>query len=232
MKRFYKVAQVVGDESGGFSLTLDGRPVKTPGRNELLVPMRGLAEALCAEWDAQTDEVDPGQMPLMRFTATAIDRVAAHREAVIDEIAGFGASDLLCHRAETPADLVARQQTTWQPLLDWAEAELGAGFVVTAGVMPVVQPQAALTAVRAAIAGRSDLALSGLHGVTSATGSVVIGLAVAEGHLEAPAGWEASQVDEAFQVERWGEDEEAAERRARLRTELEEAVRFLRLCAG
>lgn len=230
MKRFYKVVQVVEAEAGGFSIALDGRPVKTPGRKELLVPMRDLAEAICAEWDVQTGEVDPGKMPMMRFAATAIDRVALHRDAVIDEISGFGASDLLCHRAERPADLVARQKTTWQPLLDWAEAELGAGFVVTAGVMPVVQPQSALTAVRAAIAGRSDLTLSGLHGVTSATGSVVIGLAVAGGHLEAPAAWEASQIDEAFQVERWGEDEEVAERRARLRAELADAVRFLRLC--
>ncbi len=232
MKRFYQTVEVIPCPGSGFAITLDGRSVKTPGRNELLVPVRGLAEAICVEWDVQTDEVDPGQMPMMRFTATAIDRVGSHRDAVIDEISGFGASDLLCHRAERPADLVARQQTTWQPLLDWAEAELGAGFLVTTGVMPVVQPKAALTAVRAAIGGRSDLTLSGLHGVTSATGSVVIGLAVAEGYLNAPAAWEASQVDEAFQVERWGDDEEAAERRARLRAELENAVRFLRLCTG
>lgn len=228
MKRFFKEARVVNAGAGKFSVALDGRPVKTPERHDLSLPIRALAEAVRDEWDA--DEINPARMPLTRFAATAIDRVADNRDSVIDEITGFGESDLLCHRAEDPPDLVARQRATWQPLLDWAWDSFQVRLVVTAGVMPVDQSPKAMAALRAAVAGHADMTLSGLHGVTTATGSVVIGLAVVERHLDAQAAWDTSQVDEDFQAKKWGEDEEASTRRANLRKEMEDAVRFLELC--
>jgi chaperone required for assembly of F1-ATPase len=230
-KRFYQKAEVVETGAGTFSVALDGRKVHTPARNELRVPARALADAVRDEWESQTDQVNPAGMPMMRFTATALDRVGSNRDEVVSEIAGYGASDLLCYRAASPADLVARQQATWQPLLEWAGAEFGAHLKATEGVMPVAQKDAALAALRAAAAHCDDLVLSGLHGVTVATGSVVIGLAVVHGRLDGAAAWHAAQIDETYQTEKWGEDAEAAVRRDNLRATVDDAARFLRLCA-
>ena len=230
MKRFYDTVEVAATDAGPFTVTLDGRVIQTPARNPLEVPQKALALGIRDEWDQQTEEIDPGHMPLMRFAATALDRVAANRDDVIDEITGFGASDLLCHRAEGPAELVDRQNAIWQPLLDWANTECGADLTVTTGIMPVNQSEAAMTAVRSNVAQFNDLKLSGLHSITVTTGSVVIGLAVTHGRLNADDAWIACQVDEAFQIEQWGEDEENNVRRAALQQVIHDAANFLALC--
>lgn len=232
MKRFYRKAEVVENGAGAFAVALDGRAVRTPAGNPLQMPARALADAVRDEWERQTDQVDPARMPIMRLTTTALDRVGPGRDAVIGEIAGYGAADLLCHRAEGPAELVARQHAAWHPLLLWADAEFGARLKVTAGVMPVAQPDGALAALRAAVAEHGDLVLSGLHGLTAATGSVVIGLAVVNGRLDAASAWHASQIDETFQIEKWGEDAEATIHRDNLRATIDDAARFLRLSGG
>jgi chaperone required for assembly of F1-ATPase len=229
MKRFYKKVEVGPSEEGRFSVLLDARPIKTPAKFPLELPTERLARAIADEWEAQIDTVDPATMPLMRYAATALDRVSAHREAVISEIAAYGKSDLLCHRADSPVELVAQQDGTWQPLLEWAAEAYRAKLTVTAGIMPVDQSRKSLKALRAAVAKLNDMTLSGLHGITSITGSVILGLAVVENHMEAVAAWDASQIDERFQADQWGEDEEAATRRANHKAAVLDAARFLAL---
>ena len=151
MKRFYRDATAAPD-GDAYGITLDGRPLRTPAKRALTLPGLALAEAIAAEWHAQEDQVDSGSMPLMRFASTAIDRVADRPEAVIDEIARYGATDLLCYRADHPPDLVARQRETWQPLLDWARDRFDAALEVTVGVVPLTQPPSAVAALRTAVA--------------------------------------------------------------------------------
>ena len=229
MKRFYDAAEVA-QENGGFAVALDGKTVNTPGRAPLRLPTAALAEAVASEWRTQAEEVDPHTMRLTRLANTAIDRVAGRREQVIGEIAGFAATDLLCYRAAAPPELVGRQSAAWQPLLDWAERRHGVRLMVTTGVSPVDQLDESLHGVTAAVARFDDFALAALHSATAASGSAVIGLALAEGEIDAEAAWACTDLDDAWQAERWGADDEAGRRRAALRADLLAAGRFLDLC--
>ena len=227
-KRFWKAATVVPG-AGGFAVHLDGRAVKTPAKAALLLPTQALAEAVAAEWQAQGEKVDPTTMPVTRAANAALDKVAAQHDEVAALIAAYGETDLLCYRAERPEELVALQTAAWDGWLDWAAARYGARLATTCGVVPIVQPEAALAALGARVAACDIWELAALHDLVGITGSLVLGLAVAEGDLGAEAAWEASRIDENWQISQWGEDEEAAEMAALKRQALLAAERFWRL---
>ena len=225
-KRFYKEAAVAPVE-GGFALLLDGRRVKTPARTPLVVPSESLARAMAEEWNAQGAEIDPRTMWLTKLANTAIDRVAPRRDAVIDEILAFAGTDLVCYRADHPVELARRHAAHWAPLVDWASETFGAALRVTEGITHVPQDEAALAAIRRALAALDAFTLAALHNAVTLTGSVVIGLALLKGRLDAARAFEAAHVDEAWQAELCGEDEEEAARLASRREELEDTARFL-----
>ncbi|MCH9051997.1 MAG: ATPase [Proteobacteria bacterium] len=236
-KRFYERAAAEpcppseGGTGGGdgFRVVLDGRPIKTPAKADLVLPSLALAEAVAAEWQAQGAEVEVRSLALTGLVWTAIDRVGSDRARVVEEVAAYAAHDLVCYRAEAPAELVARQQTVWQPLLDWAALSFEARLAVTAGVVPIAQSPEALAALRQAVAAKSDLELTALGAAVTAAGSLVIGLALGAGRIDAAAAFEAAQLDESYQIERWGEDPEAARRRAAIHADLEAAARLMAL---
>lgn len=230
MKRSFDTVSVAA-RGDGFGVVLDDRALDTPAGTALVLPARALAAAIAEEWWARADDASmrPDSMPLMRLAATAVDRVAPRREAVIDEVAGYAESDLLCHRAEHPAELVARQRAAWDPLLDWARERHGVALCVTTGVLPVAQPDTALAACRAAVAAGDDFTLAAVHAITAAAGSVIVALALVAGRLDAEAAWQVSQIDESFQIARWGADPESTQRRALLATDIAAAERFLTL---
>ncbi|MGK9232809.1 ATPase [Inquilinus limosus] len=230
MKRFYKTVTVVpvGD---GFGVALDGKPIRSPAKAGFVLPSRALADAVAAEWAAQADDVVPATMPLMQLAATAIDRVAPNREHIVDTVAGYGGTDLLCYRAEAPAALAERQKAAWQPLLDWAMTALDAPLTATSGIVHQAQPDSSLAALRAAVAAQDDWRLTALHQATALTGSLVLGLALLAGRIDADTAFELAELDASFQIERWGEDAEATARRATLRAELQAAARLVELAA-
>ena len=225
-KRVYEEAAVVVAR-GGFGVALDGRAVRTPAGALLAVPKRRLAEAIAAEFSAQEDEVRPHSMPIMRLAATAIDRVAPDRQALVESLLGYAATDLLCYRSEAEGELAERQHAAWQPLLDWAEGAYGARLAVTTGVVPIDQPEAALSALRRAVASVDDLGLAALSSAAAACGSLILALALAAGRIDADAAQRASHLDETYQSERWGEDREAADRRRRLHADIAAAATVL-----
>jgi chaperone required for assembly of F1-ATPase len=228
-KRFYKQAEAVGQE-GGYVLTLDGRPARTPGRNPLAVPGRALGEALAAEWNAVGVVIDPALMPLTKLANTAIDGVTVEMDAVREDIARYAASDLVCYRAEGPEKLVQAQGTAWDPVLAWSRDALGARLLMSAGVMFVQQPEIALARIRAVLdQEQSPFTLAALHVMTTLTGSVLIALMHATGNIEAQAAWDAAHVDERYQESLWGQDEEAAQRREKRHAEFSAASSFLAL---
>ena len=229
MKRFY-TSVATAEGQGGWTVLLDARPIKTPAKVLLTIPHRLLAEAVAEEWSAQETEIVPATMPLTRHANTAIDRVAPQRDHVIDEMAAYGGSDLVCYRAEAPMALVVRQHGAWGPLLDWLEARHGARLVVTEGISHVSQPPEALARLRTALAAHEDVVLAALHTLTTLSGSLVVALALADGRLDAEGAWAAARVDEHFQIERWGEDSEAVIRATNQRAELGAAARLLDLC--
>jgi chaperone required for assembly of F1-ATPase len=231
MKRVYRAVRVApaGD---GWSILLDARTLQTPGRAALALPKRGLAEAIAAEWDAQADKIAPTTMPLMRLAATAIDRVAQQRRQAIAEIVGYVGTDVVCYRADRPAELVARQAALWQPLVDWATLRFDAPLPVTTGIVPRRPPAAVVAALAAAVEPFDLWWLTALHAATTACGSIVIGLALAERRLDAEGAWAAAQLDETYQIEQWGEDAEAAARRRELRRDIEATARFMELLRG
>ncbi len=213
-KRFYKEAGV-GEGPDGFSVVLDGKPVRTPARKMLAVPSRPVAAALAAEFGAQKDHLDPAAMPLVRLVNTAIDGVAGNEQAVIEDIQRFASSDLLCYRADGPHGLVERQGELWDPVIEWARSALGARFVLAEGVVHVEQPREAIGAIGIHVSQiASPLGLAALHTVTTLAGSALLALALAKGFLDADAVWLAAHVDDDWNVSQWGEDAEAKARHA------------------
>lgn len=226
MKRFY-AAVAVGEAADGHAVLLDGKPVRTPARHRLILPVASLAAAIAAEWDAQAETIDTDSMRLTRLATTVVDLMPARRQDAIDEAAGFAGTDLLCYRAESPASLAARQEAAWQPWLDWAERQYDARLLPAGGIMPVAQPEAALRALQAAVARLDDWRLVGLHAATVLLGSLVLGLALERGAADAATLFEVALLDELFELSQWGPDPEQARRHARLRADLDAAERFL-----
>ena len=226
-KRFYEQVSVV-EADGRFDILLDGRPLRTPARNSLATPTRALSEAVAAEWRAQAEVIDPASMPLTRLVNSIIDGVANSAAAVAADVAKFLASDLLIYRAEGPEELVERQAAAWDPVIAWARDALGARFVLAAGMIYVTQPEEALAAARAAIP-HDIWRLGAVHVITTLTGSALIALAVLHGRLDADAAWTAAHVDEDWNMEFWGRDEVALNRRAQRYAELQAACQVLEL---
>ena len=222
-KRFYERAHA--DEEG--AVLLDGKSVRTPARRTLAVPTQALAEHLAAEWNAQTDVIDPARMPLTRLANAVIDAVTETPQPVADEIARYLASDLLFYRAEGPGGLVEKQSLGWDPVLNWAREAFGARFVLAQGVVHVKQPRDALAAMQAAIP-MEPWALGAVSSLTTLTGSALLAVALARGAVDPEAAWAAAHVDEDWQMSQWGRDEIALERRAYRRSEFDAAVTVLK----
>lgn len=228
MKRFYKAA---GAEKldGGWQVTLDGRPVKTPARAALIVPSAALADAIVAEWNAQNDRVDPRAMPMTGLSNAAIDHVGGGRRAFVDSLAAYGESDLVCYRAPSPSDLAARQSAAWDPVLTWAEDELGAALQVTTAISHVAQDAAALQRLRTALDAMGDFEIAAMQPLVTIAGSLVIALALARGRIDADAAFAASHLDEQYQFEKWGADAEALATREARQAAFNAAAGFLKL---
>lgn len=227
-RRFWKE---VSTEQGtfGHAVRLDGRPVKTPTRNELALPTKRLADAVVAEWEAVEKTIDPIQMPMTGFANAAIDRVATDREGFAAATAAYGETDLFCYRAEAGEPLAERQADVWDPWLDWARARYDVSFVIVEGIMHQPQPEATLAKLRAAVAARGTFELAAMAKLTHLSGSLVVALALVERAGEADALWNAACLDELWQEELWGADHWAEKNRADREAEFMAAVRFLDL---
>ncbi len=229
MKKIYTHV-AVAKTAEGFGIALDGRPLRTPGGRPLAVVHELLATAIAAEWAAQNEVILPETMPMTQLASTALDRVVPNRQAIIDQLVNYGGTDLLCYRAANPRDLTERQEDVWQPLVDWVSVDLGAELVVTSGVVPIAQPESSLAALRRIIEAYDDFRLAALQSAVAAMGSLILGLALTEGRIGADDAFRASQLDETYQIEFWGEDEEARLRREGLRKDVAAAAHFLELC--
>lgn len=223
MKRFWR--EVAVDPEGG--IRLDGKPVRTPGRLPLVLPTPALADGVAQEWRVVDDEIDPRAMPLTGLANAAIERVAADPALFAANLAAYAESDLLCYRAADPPELVARQAAAWDPPLDWALGRYDVAFATATGVMHVQQPHDTIERLAVAVATRDNFALAGLSPVVTITGSLVLGLALLEGAMDAEAVWAAANLDEEWQAEQWGADDLAVQARDTRRREFDAAVGFL-----
>ena len=226
IKRFYKTAAAIPAE-GGFAVAVDGRPVKTPLGTPLTVANLALAEICAAEWEAQVEFILPHTMPLTQLVTTALDRIGPERPIIQAELTKYARTDLMCYRADFPPDLVERQMRLWQPLLDWAATELEAKLVVTSGVVAIDQPPEALEALEAHLDSCDTWTLTAVQAACAAAGSLVLALALAKGRITAAEVFDLSQLEETFQIEQWGEDDEVASRRAALKFDIDAAGRLL-----
>ena len=231
MKRRYAIA-AIRPTPAGHGVTLDGRPLKTPGRREFIVPSAALAATIAAEWNREGDALRPARMRLTRLANAAIDRAPIERSGLVAETARYAGTDLLCYRADYPSSLAERQHKAWQPLLDWAIRRYDAPLLVTTGVIPKRQRPEALRALARAVEATDNFSLVALRSLAAACGSLVIALALLEGRLDAEAAFAACELEETFEIESWGEDlGQAASRRER-ESEIKAAARFLALLRG
>lgn len=227
-KRFWKTVSVTESEAG-FGIALDGRPVRTPGKSRVEVPTRAFADVMVAEWEAQTKAIDPLSMPATRLANSAIEKVSPRQDEVIDHLLGYGASDLLCYRAEQPASLVAREREFWDPWIEWASDRFDVHLKVTEGIIPVEQDGADLRKLRAALEGFDAFELAAVHELVTLPGSLILGLAAAEGADTPDAIWQTARVDELWQAEQWGIDDEAEAVSAARAEDFARAAQFLGL---
>lgn len=213
VRRFYKAVSVEPD-GDGFSIRLDGKPVKTPSAKPVSLPTETAARLVADEYAMQGDGIDPLTMPVTRLVNTAIDGVAIDPQAVLEDMLRFASSDLVCYRAEGPDALVTRQADAWDPILDWVRSVLGAHFSLAEGVMHVDQPREAIGAIGVHLRQRDDaFRLAALHVITAITGSALLALALEAGAIDRETAWAAAHVDEDWNIEHWGLDAEAGARR-------------------
>ena len=227
-KRFWEKVSVEPLDQG-FGVALDGRRIKTPAKADLRVPVRAAAELIAAEWDAQDGNVDPETMPATRWANAAIDKVTPQRADVVELLAAYGESDLLCYRADSPAELLALQEAAWNPVLDWARTTHNAPLNTTFGVLPVAQPNQSVANLRAALEGYDSFQIAAIHDLICISGSLVLALALAEGALSVDRAWEISRIDEDWQAKLWGLDDEAEENARAKRVSFAFAHRILML---
>lgn len=227
-KRFWKETSVE-EEGDVWSVRLDGRQVKTPAKAALVVPTRAMAEAIADEWQAQEGEIDPRTMPVTKSANAAIDKVAHQHGEVADMIAEYGASDLLCYRATEPQELIARQAEQWDPVLDWAAETLGARLVPVSGVMFQAQDTASTGRLRAMVRDLSEYELAAFHDLVSLSGSLILGFAAIHQYRPLEELWRLSRLDENWQEELWGVDEEASAQAEVKRQAFLHADRFFRM---
>jgi chaperone required for assembly of F1-ATPase len=225
-KRFYAKAGIV-QSPDGFAITLDGKPVRTPSGRALAAPVAGIAEAIAAEWDAQREIIDPLTMPLTRFANSVVDAVVDRVGLVADDVAKYFGSDLLCYRAGHPEALVAREAQLWDPVLFWAADVLGVHFILGEGIVHVRQPDSAMAAARAALPD-DPWSIAAVHVITTLTGSALLALALLRGAIGQDQMWTAAHVDEDWNIDQWGVDEEVAARRAARLIDFEAAAFILK----
>jgi chaperone required for assembly of F1-ATPase len=210
-RRFYASAKAES-EGEGFAVKLDGRTPKSPSGTPLVLPTLALAELCASEWAAQSENIDPSTLQATRLAFTALDHIPAARAETAAEVSRYAGSDLLCYRADQPAALIARQALAWDPLVLWAEQTFDLKFVITSGIIHRPQPDQTVAEVRALAAREGDFGLTGLAFATALFGSAVIALALRHGRLTAEEAFAVSRIDEDYQIELWGHDDEAAER--------------------
>jgi len=228
VKRFWKEV-ALGECDDGWGIRLDGRPLKTPARAQLVVGARPLGEAIADEWRGCGDEIDPRLMPLTGLANAAIDHVEPATAVFIADLARYAEGDLLCYRAEHPPTLVAAQAAEWDPLLDWASQRFDIAFVVTAGIIHVPQPPATISRLAAGIASAKPFELAALSPLITIGGSLVAALALYEKAIDLDTAWSAVSLDDRWQIEQWGADDEAVSALANRRHDFAAAVRFLEL---
>jgi chaperone required for assembly of F1-ATPase len=228
-RRFWTTASAVPAE-GGFAVHLDTRPLRTPLKVPLVLPTLALAEAVAGEWQSQGDTVNPATMPFTRTANSAIDTVARQFDVIARMLSDYGGTDLLCYRAEGPAELVALQARGWDPLLDWAAAALGAPLQATVGIVHVAQPAASLDILHQQVCRMSEFQLAAFHDLVAISGSLILALALVHGRLTVAEAWQLSRIDEDWQISLWGEDEEAAEIVRLKEAAFRQADRFYGLC--
>lgn len=231
MKRFWTSAKPVAIE-GGWEIALDGKSVRTPASRALMAPTRALADAIAEEWNEASETVDPRAMRLTGLANAAIDRIAPDPAAFAAGLAAYGASDLACYRAESPPELVRRQTQSWDALLAWARRRFDADFRTTSGITHVAQPDATVARLGHAVASLDPFQLAGLSPLVTIGGSLIVALALLEGHLDAEAAWKAVTIDDCWQAEQWGADSEAEVALEVKRRDFFAAARFLELLSG
>ncbi|WP_166418477.1 ATP12 family chaperone protein [Cochlodiniinecator piscidefendens] len=227
-KRFWTDVTVSKIDEG-YTILLDGRRIKTPAKTAFYVPSERLAEEIAKEWDAQTDVVNPNTMPFTRAANSAIDKVTPQHSEVADMLADYGGTDLLCYRADSPEELIQRQAEAWDPLLAWSAEALEAPLIQISGVMFASQPKASLESLKRRVHELDSFMLAGFHDLVAISGSLVIGFAALNGHMGIENLWEVSRLDESWQAEQWGEDEEATQQALLKREAFIQAAKYCAL---
>ena len=224
MKRFYTTVEVAAIQQDGeqlFQILLDGRVLKTPEKQQLLVANQKLAEAIAQEWEAVSDEILPAQMPLFSSATTVIDRVMPQSTALREQLVEYLENELICFRApQEEAALFAFQQAQWDEWLAWMKDDFGIVLSSQSGIMPIIQTHIDHQHVMGLIAQWDDWTLSCLVRMTQLSGSFVLSWAFVHGKINIDRVFELSFLEELFQNERWGQDEDAIQRQQHIKSEL------------
>jgi ATP synthase F1 complex assembly factor 2 len=208
-RAYERVAVEASACSKGYSITLDGKTLRTPGRNALTLPNEALAYAVAAEWQWQeTRTVQPMTMPMMTLAATAIDVMPHQRAQVVGKLLEYFSGDPIVCRAPEQAhskDLPAVQAAALDPMVRWLEAEMGGlKLNVTDSIFGTEQDEAVLWALRDQLDAMDAWELTALNSLSAAGRSLSLALAVARGRLTAAEAVPLMRLDEEYQIQEWG----------------------------
>lgn len=231
MRRFYQQVDIqpVDDR---WQVTLDGRGIRTVGGKPQAVPHQNLALALAEEWRAQGEKIDPAMFRLRDMADYAIDVIDGDLLQTAHKLVAYADTDTLLYRADPDEPLYARQLEVWEPILTAFEARESVRMRRVSGIMHTAQDEAALLQLRSRLGMLDPFSLAALEGMTTLAASLVIGLTALETSDDPIPLWRAASLEEDWQVEQWGRDEEAEERREKREADFLNAHRFARLARG
>lgn len=229
MKRFYKQVSVA-PAGEAYAITLDERPVKTPQRNGLAVPSSALADAIAAEWAAQDEDIIPATMPLTGLAQGALDQVESQRDRIVGRIAAFADSDMLYYRADQSQQaLIDHQADRWDPLLDWARQRYDVSFNLIHGIRYEAQPEETIERLTMAVEAQDDFTVAAMLALVGLSGSLIATLALVEQARDADMLWPLVNLEELWQEQQWGRDDQAVMARNIKQAEFQAAARFVEL---
>jgi len=227
MKKFWKKIEIRQSSSKNFHLLLDNNKLTTPMKKELVLPSEILVNEVLREWDQNSDNINIDDLVFYGVLSTAIDKVNLEKDAYVNDIIDFIDTDLICYRAESPNDLIALQNKSWNPILLLIEKYIDVKIKVFKGVMPSNQDQKVHTEIKKLISNLSDVQISVLHRITNLIGSIFLSLCILKKDLLKEDAFECSFLDELWQAKNWGHEEDALIKRNKIRLELNRLIHFV-----
>ncbi|KND03302.1 ATP synthase complex assembly protein ATP12 [Spizellomyces punctatus DAOM BR117] len=212
LARFWKKVAIkpVDDQ---FHVTLDGRSMKTPDGNPLVIPAsrKLLALLVAGEWEGQAKLLKSYSLPLTSIIVRSIDGLSdeATRQGVIDNLLRYVHTDSICYYQDYPDSFVKLQDEHWRPLMAWMKEEYGLDIKTTNGILSIRQPEEVVTKLRSILEDFDLITLAAFEKAVLSSKSFIVALALVRRRITVEDAAKAARLEVLHQIDRWGEVEDS-----------------------